>query len=371
MRKIIALLISLSPAGSLCGQSGGAGVTYSVDLRLELLSIVSRLAGYEEYSNDTNKSYVEAIHRHFDPYRDHPMIRYAREIKKSNGIGYDAIAILAVSIGQPPALKPIVPFAVQPLADSRWNEERAEKYVRLLQDFYRDARCAEFFAGQRGRYEFSVRELSKVWNGFHPEWFAGYFGHAPAGPFHVVYGLANGSHCYGPKFGQPGEGTDYYAIMCLWTDKTLDSLKYGIDTPFLTPILVHEFCHSFANPLVDAHARELEKPGRRILAATGETPAYMNWKTAMYESLVRASVYRYLKAYGADSATFERHRQMDSAQGFPWITELAAFLDEYERDRRRYLTLDSFMPRLVRFYDKLSRDLIRKKKRAASGADRS
>ena len=98
---------------------GAAPLTVKVDKRVELLSIACRLADYEEYSNPKNQLYVADISAHFEPYKNHPLIECLRQLKKENGIGYDAIAFMAVSIGQPPAFDPIIPFSEKPIPDSR------------------------------------------------------------------------------------------------------------------------------------------------------------------------------------------------------------------------------------------------------------
>ena len=137
---------------------GAAPLTVKVDKRVELLSIACRLADYEEYSNPKNQLYVADISAHFEPYKNHPLIEYLRQLKKENGIGYDAIAFMAVSIGQPPAFDPIIPFSEKPIPDSRWSAESATKCVALLQQFYDDAHCAEFFDTQKQRYESSYKD---------------------------------------------------------------------------------------------------------------------------------------------------------------------------------------------------------------------
>ena len=70
--------------------------------------------------------------------------------------------------------------------------------------------------------------------------------------------------------------------------------------------MVHEFCHSYCNPLVDKHTAELQdsaiKIYKRVRKAMSQM-AYGNWQTMMRESLVRACVIRYLLAkFGEDEA---------------------------------------------------------------------
>ena len=85
-------------------------MTAKVDKRVELLGIVARLAEYPEYCRNDNAPYIADIHAHFDRYKTHPLIELMRRLKKENSIGYDAVVRMALHLGQPPGLKPIVPL---------------------------------------------------------------------------------------------------------------------------------------------------------------------------------------------------------------------------------------------------------------------
>ncbi len=99
-----------------------------IDERVELLSIVFRLAGNEEYNNTQFKIYTDDIHHHFDPFKDHPLIVFAKDLVRENHIGYDAVMSMAVALNQPPLLTPLVPFT-NGFLDSRWSRDKANKFA--------------------------------------------------------------------------------------------------------------------------------------------------------------------------------------------------------------------------------------------------
>jgi hypothetical protein len=124
----------------------------------------------------------------------------------------------------------------------------------------------------------------------------------------------------------------------------------------MLPTIVHEFCHSYANPLVDRHAAALQAAGESIFSrvkARMRQMAYGNWRTMMYESLVRACVIRYMAAESPPAA--EKEALSDQGRGFLWIKGLADLLGQYESDRKTYPTLESFFPRIVEFFDSYSK----------------
>jgi hypothetical protein len=89
-----------------------------VDSRVELLSLVFRLAGNPEYNQCRLKTYEADINQAFDPYKDHSAVRLARELRAQHGIGFDAVVSFGVSLTDPPGLHERVPLIE---AASRWR----------------------------------------------------------------------------------------------------------------------------------------------------------------------------------------------------------------------------------------------------------
>ena len=69
------------------------------------------------------------------------------------------------------------------------------------------------------------------------------------------------------------------------------------------------------------------------------------------ESLVRASVIRYLISHNTGPAIANKEIQLQSSKGFIWIKQLVNLLGTYEKNRKRYPTLESFMPQIIKFYN--------------------
>lgn len=122
--------------------------------------------------------------------------------------------------------------------------------------------------------------------------------------------------------------------------------------------VVHEFCHSFANPVIARHESELAAAGENIfrhVASQMRSQAYGNAGTMLRESLVRASTVRFYEQFhGAEAA--RRAAQSEASRGFAWTSDLSRLLGEYEAQRHKYPTLDSFVPRLVEFFNKYAED---------------
>jgi hypothetical protein len=137
----------------------------------------------------------------------------------------------------------------------------------------------------------------------------------------------------------------------------------------MLPTIVHEFCHSYANPIIDRHQDALAEAGKKLYAPVADrmrSQAYANPQTMLRESLVRVSVVRYVnQSDGPAAATSEVRRQIGS--GFHWMEKLSGLLAEYEADRDRYPTLESFAPRLVSFFNDYAPNLEAEQPHLAAG----
>src|SRR5436853_7195050 len=87
-----------------------AGVSPKVDPRVELLSIVFRLAGNSEYNMSPLKTYTADIDSYFSPYKEHPAVVLARKLASERDVGFDAVMGMSIRLSSPPAIKALVAF---------------------------------------------------------------------------------------------------------------------------------------------------------------------------------------------------------------------------------------------------------------------
>jgi hypothetical protein len=238
--------------------------------------------------------------------------------------------------------------------DNRWTATDVRKFLAAAQQFVNDSSFQEFIEQHRPLYQTTVARMQTlIEKETHPEWFDGYFGPRPHASFTVVLGLlSGGGGSYGPHFRAADGQEELYCILGVWqTDKqglprfTRDALG----------IVVHEFCHSYANPLIERHWAELQAPGDALFErVAGQIHAYSqgsynSGQILLKESLVRVCVIRYMRQYQGEEAA--RYLiQTEKRNGFLWMAELSDLLGDYEAHRDRYPTLEEFSPRLVAFF---------------------
>jgi len=352
-----ALATILVPLFAGCGRAMApqdSSVRVSVDPRIELVSIVFRLAGNPEYCSGRISSYLHDIDQHFGRHQDHPAIERARRLRAKQGISYDVPMALAVYLTGPPEWRLRVPLDPWPVnLDPRWRDGDIEQFVTELRHFARDARFADFWRAHKDLYSATEDRLRRViGQGLDRDWFASFFGEKPKGDFHVTAAMVNGPQCYSATAQTP-DADEVYCILGVWLSDNRGLPRF--DKSIMSTV-VHEFCHSFVNPLIDVHADQLQDAGKRLFAHVTQPmtrQAYADWKTMMYESLVRAATVRYTQAHeGADAARKQASDEVE--RGFLWTQELSDLLGRYEAERNQYADLSAFFPEIARFFEMYS-----------------
>ena len=323
-----------------------------VDERVELMCILFRLAGYEEYNCGRIDSYVADVDKTFGSFRDHPAVQLAQSLRGKRSIGFDACMSLAVHVTDAKTLKECVPFDPQPATlDSRWTPRDARAFLREARKFAEESQFPKFFSGHRPLYQAAEGRVQALLDKEgHLEWFPEFFGERPGSRFTLAIALLNGPNNYGPRCRLPEGKEELYCILGAWSKDAKGQPTFDRS---VVETVVHEFCHSYANPIIDRHEAELKPAGEKLyarVAAAMQRQAYGNWKTMLYESLVRACTIRQIRRHQGEAAAWLKILEEQRRQ-FRWIKPLSDLLGEYEKQRDRYPTLESFAPRIVAFFN--------------------
>lgn len=309
-----------------------------IDRRVELMSILQRLAGAREYMGTPSSAYVTAVDTHFAAHREHAAVVATRQLRASHGISYDAPMWLAVQLDDRLALK------ARP-GDARWDTVDIEGYLASVRRFVADSGFDAFVATHEPYFKKVEDRLRAAIATENPtSWFERFFGARPGARFVVVPGLLAGTRNFGPH-----TETELYQILGI-THLDFDELPV-VDAPTIE-LLVHEMAHGYINPLFSKHAAALAPHGERLFAKVAEPmrkQAYPTWQIMLNEQAVRAVTVLYLRERkGAAAADAALAREV--ARAFLWTRPLADLLATYAANRQQYSDLDAFMPKLVALF---------------------
>jgi len=264
-----------------------------MDERFELMALVFRLAGRQEY-NEKHTDYQKLLNETFAAFKEHPAVAYADKLP----LGYDAVPSYAVRLKKEGTSFSL--FTTDNL-DKRWSLESAAEFLPLLNDFYVESGFADFFEAHKDK---QMLDLD-----IDLDWFRSY-GVDPAHT-RLIYSPSAGN--YGAN-----DGTNIYSIV------TGDG-----------GAIVHELCHSFANDI--AWRWYEEDPAFRAMSDASvnseKLPFYNNGVTMAAEYVTRAYTILYHAQHlpnDADPLALFFLFQPDKTGGFPYIEDVYAMITPHE-----------------------------------------
>lgn len=324
-----------------------------VDERTELLSIIFRLAEAREYVNNNIQIYTNEIDTYFQPFKNHKVVKYAKKLRKLNGVSYDAVMSMAIHIEIKDGIIKFKDNIADNSLDKRWGT-KGNKFVKYLNDFYQASDFHSFFINNKTFYDKTKDNFAAYVNKIDFNWFEKYYGEPMKGNFNLILSISNYGN-YGPDVTFKNGNKNIYAIMSPWK---ADSLGFPIFHKSIVEIIIHEFSHSFCNHLIDENydqMRERAEEFNELVKGKMKRQAYGKPKTMLYEILVRASVIKYFQAHTDDNINNEYIASLisgEKSRGFIWISQLVDLLSEYENGN--YKSLKEFMPKIIELQNSLS-----------------
>lgn len=335
----------------------GIGIPIYVDPRVELFSTIHRLAGTGQYDSNALPGYIRDIQKYFDPFRNHRAVQLAIELRKSRGLDGNSPMAIAVYLTDPPSLEGRAPLIPPPDdLDRRWTPDAIAVFLEAAQDFARQTDFMSFFDAHRPLYNRAVLNLrSTLKDTDLMSWFQEYFGYQPD-DYVIIIGLQNGTCNYGSSVTLEDGRREFNSLLGANRPDKNGAPQYPRGVIL---IIVHEFCHSYINPLVDRHAEILKAVGEKIFPHLKEKLrrwGYNYWYVMMDEYMVRACVIRYLHAKEGETAARKKIAE-DEQAGFPGIRDLAELLGDYEKRREKYPDMEAFLPRIAAYFEQYAASL--------------
>ncbi|MHC4320536.1 MAG: DUF4932 domain-containing protein, partial [Planctomycetota bacterium] len=226
------------------GAAPAGRIEVVVDPRVELMSLIFRLAGNPEYNQPNSASpYADEIETHFGPFRNHEVVKTARRLRRQRGVSYDAVMSMAVHVKDTTTLAERIPFDEQPpRLDKRWRPEEARGFLDEARVFVRESDFNGFVAEHQEFYDDAAKRLQGPFEkNAYVDWFDEFFGKRPGARFRAIVGLLNGGANYGVgvRFADGSEEITPVIGAYLFDYEGLPVFGPGINNT-----IVHELCHS-------------------------------------------------------------------------------------------------------------------------------
>ncbi|MGM9738060.1 MAG: DUF4932 domain-containing protein [Candidatus Cryptobacteroides sp.] len=357
---IISVLMSAAGVADInSARPGNIPVKYIEET--ELVGVLCHLAGINGYcfgaEDGVLEDYLKDVDSTFAGVKEHKAVVFAREKLARKGFGWDFPMAFALRLRLENG-RLIYNEKIEKNFDDyycRISRKDEKTFIKLLEDFYDDSGFGRFFAGHKALYEECENAMKEVVSGIDLSWYDRFFGRREHSTFNICLGLLNGGGNYAVHQ-MKNDGSDIInAVMgCCDRDEN-GNIYYG--AIYTLPILIHEFNHSYCNPLNNEFWSEIAESAGKLFSKNAKfyaSIAYGSPELMMDETFVEACMMRYLMKHPLDldgtgfknmDELLERLIDIDETdKKFILIRDIIDALQEREDNYDKYPEMRDFMP---------------------------
>ncbi len=307
---------------------------------MELLAVAQHFTSWAPGGHIKSKtSYKEDMDRYFQDFQDHRAIAAVEQLAQA-GFTHDAPVGFMLHHGDPPELEQKHPYSDY-LIGRAGGEENLMLLANALRDFAHSTEFMRFYEAHEALYDIQVGEVKSLIEGNdYVQVLEGFYGESRRSYGVILSPLFAGG--YGITV-EAEKGYDIYGVLgpCALRDArvTFACLDY------IESIMLHEWSHSFVNPLVDGSYDRFKESERLFepIRATMRNQAYPTWRVCLYEHIVRACEIR-LRAKLREDFDKGKFLAYQEGKGFWYVSQVDSLLDGYEAHREEYPTFGLFAP---------------------------
>jgi hypothetical protein len=325
-------------------------VTVSVDQRIELISIIQTLAETEPITRLTF-DYKSDVLNYFNEYKDHPVVKLFKKYALK-GFNYSKPMYFMLCCNYN---KGLLSFD-----EELYNKEQSDiffgyknqidDFIQQLNDFISVSKFDKFFDSNKNRYVKYISDYEKVVNIVDvKERLEQYYG-IEQKSYNVVLVPLIMAGGYGISIKNEEKLDSIYCIMGPMYIKNNTLLFYMEDLPQYTEY--HEFSHSFINPLVFKNVDGIYKNQRLVklfekVQDDMKNQGYESVDGFLDELIVRSVVARLINKYEGEDY-YRKVIEFEKERGFIYIEEVCDSLENYEKNRDKYPTFESYYGEIIK-----------------------
>jgi len=326
------------------------GLNVKVDPRMELLSVVQHFTTWANTEHTKyDIGYKHDIDNYFANFSNDPAVQKSQELT-NNGFDYDAPVALVLYFSNPPDFAQITPFSDY-LISRVGSESVLKDFADKLRAFANGTNFMKFYNDHQKFYNrIQNNIIETIGDTNYTKLLEDYYGEKKHS-YNIVPAPLFNAGGYGPQV-QTSKGFDIFNVMGPMSYSNGD-LSFG-NKEYMLYILLHEFSHSFINPVTTQYLTQINNSAALYLPIKTQMQqqAYTNWETCVNEHLVRTVVARLsLQLRGETYKNMIINQEMNN--GFIYIQKLDSLMVDYENNRNTYPTFESFYPQIINFFNSL------------------
>lgn len=339
---IIVFLISVSSTGQ------QSELKIRIDERIETLYSVAYFNDYFLVTKHDN-IYKQTLGSKLQKLKTHKAVQLFDSLSKNYNFSYFRTVEWILQYSNFPDFKKVKNKADNYATVSGNKEYLLEEFKEELIKFNQDTLFQKYIKAVQPLNE---RVLSQVKNSPSikklPVYLEEYYGKKLSSYNLIISPLLHTGGFNSEIINEKGE-KEVYAL--LGPNGEIDFVPY-FDRDFIeTDLILHEFGHSFVNPLIEKYEKEVSllssKYYSKQLQENGKIQGYDQWKYVFNELLLRATTIRITQQrFGTEKA--EELLKFEKSVGFNLVEEIVLILKEYDLNRTKYKTFEEFYPVLIK-----------------------
>jgi hypothetical protein len=348
---VAAIILMTLPAINASGKERKLQVL--VDEGTELITTVQLLSGYK-YLTPADIRYKKEVEERFKAFKDHRAVWMYRNM---SGWFYGGGPLAFMAHYRLPDFRMVALFSAEDEAFYSYSERKdvLDDFLAQLRDFYEVSDFHSFFVSNKRFYDSIaapiVAESKRVdYIGIMEK----HFGQTQLG-YRVVLSPIQMDAGFGPLV-ETDKGNILYSFVGPKYDS--DSLPEFDKSSLFQELILHEFSHSFCNPLIDKNMDQLAddscllEPIRKDQVEQG----YGTWKTCLYEHWTRANETVLNKTiYGQEVADSLLKKNIEEEKWI-YLEGLVDLLEQgYQTRRNKYPTIEALMPQVTAYFENLAK----------------
>lgn len=325
-----------------------------VDEKTELITTIQLLSGYR-YLTTADIAYKKEVLAHFKRFQGHEAVKLYKTISTWF---YGGAPLAFIAHYDFPKTKAIARFTAEDelTFSYKTKKDTLNLFLNLLVDFYKTSDFHTFFKSQQPFYaqisDAILKESKRVdYIGIMEK----HFGQQQFA-YKVILSPLQMDAGFGPMLETAHGNILYSFIGPKYDSKDIPDFDSEI---LFQELILHEFSHSFCNPLIDKNMKVLNADSCLLLPILKDQldQGYGTWQTCLLEHWTRANeIVLNRIIYGQPIADTLLAKNIDEEKWI-YLKGLVDILEkEYVTNRTQHRTLESIMPKVIVYFEKESRN---------------
>jgi hypothetical protein len=343
MKKTIFLILFLVSFIS-NGQKQELNIT--IDERIETIYTIAFLDDYFLINKHDNL-YKSKLENDFKALKNHKAVALFNTLSEKHGFNFNNVTDWVLQFGEFPELNKVREVINPDSFDESKGDYLINKFKKEFISFNQDPLFQAYLVEINALNEKVINQVKESKSIQHlPAYLEKYYGNE-LGSYNLILSPLVHSGGFNSKFIADGK-IEVYAI--IGPNGEIEHIPYFEKKYLEMDMVLHEFGHSFVNPLTEKFQKEIEtikaKYYNERLKKDGKSQGYGEWKHLFNELVIRAITIRIANEYfGAEKA--EELLNFEKSIGFSLVESIVEILKEYENSRGKYSRFDDFYPILI------------------------